>query len=73
MLISQCKGGGGPYGSISRIIHTLYRNFIIRQRGQLLRNRRSNDRTHIAHFRGSAGEDEGQWLAFFVVGDAVFG
>ena len=39
----------------------------------MLRDGWSDDRAHVAHFGGAAGEDEGQRLASVVVGDAVFG
>lgn len=65
--------GGGTYGGISGVVHALHGDLVVGLGGQLLRDGWSDDRAHVAHFGGAAGEDEGQGLASVVVGDAVFG
>lgn len=65
--------GDGKYSSISGIIHPLHGNLVVRQRGQLLRDRRTDDRSHVPELARAAGEYKCQRLAFAVVFDAVFG
>lgn len=66
-------GRGRTYGGISGVIHALHGDLVVGLGGQLLGDRWSDNRAHVAHFSGAAGEDEGQGLASIVVGNTVLG
>lgn len=63
--------GNKTYTSVSGIVNTLNGDLSSHQRGQLLRDRGSDDGSHVTHLRGSSGENESQWLALLVIFHAV--
>lgn len=65
---------GWTHLPISRIIHTLHGDLIPSQGGQLARDLRTDDGSHVPDLGRAAGENEGEFLAAAaVLGHAVLG